>query len=134
MERRLLQIAVLVAALGPIWVGVGGVLWGAAAAGGYLAGPADSQFRYLSGLLIGVGAAYAVLAPRIEREGARLFMLTLIMVLAGFCRASAMLTAARPGEGVSVALVAELVVAPALYLWQTRLARRASMDASAARR
>jgi hypothetical protein len=134
MERRLLQIALAAAALVAALTGAAGALWGPAAAGGLLGGAADSQFRYLSGLLVGVGAAYGLLIPTVEREGARLYMLTLIVVGGGFCRAAAMLVGGSGGAGVTVALALELIAAPGLYLWQTRVARLASMDAPAAER
>ena len=116
MEKRLLQIAVAACALVPVLVGIAGVIWGPAVAGSI------------------VGAAYWWLVPAIEREGQRFFLLTVIVVVGGFCRAMGLLIDGPPGVGMSAALALELIVAPGLYLWQTRLARRASMDASAARR
>ncbi|MDR3512674.1 MAG: DUF4345 domain-containing protein [Caulobacteraceae bacterium] len=135
MEKRLLQTAIIVAALVPILAGLAGVVWGPAMAGSIVGAAFDSHFRYLSGLLIGVGAAYWSLAPSIEREGQRLFMLTLIVVVGGFFRALGMLIDGPPGVGMSLALALELIVAPALYVWQTRIARLtqgppASMDAT----
>jgi hypothetical protein len=134
MEKRLLQIAVAACALVPVLVGIAGVIWGPAVAGSIVGAAFDSHFRYLSGLLAGVGAAYWWLVPAIEREGQRFFLLTVIVVVGGFCRAMGLLIDGPPGVGMSAALALELIVAPGLYLWQTRLARRASMDASAARR
>lgn len=134
MEKRLLQSTVAVAAVVPVLAGLAGVLHGPGMAGAVFGGAADSQFRYLSGLLIGVGGAYWMLVPAIEREGQRLFMLTLIVVVGGFCRAFGMLVAGPAGPGAYLPLAMELVVAPALYLWQGRIARPASMDAPGPRR
>jgi hypothetical protein len=129
MEKRLLQIVIVLAAIVPVLAGVAGMVSGAAMAGGLLAGPADSQFRYLSGLLAGVGVAYWLLVPRIEREGPRLFLLTLMVVIGGFSRATGMLIGGPAGPASYAAIVMELMVAPGVYLWQMRLARLASMDA-----
>jgi hypothetical protein len=123
MEKRLLQAVVVAASAVPLLGGMAGVVAGPAMAGGGFGAAADSQFRYLSGLLVGIGAAYLSLAPRIEREGRRLFMLTLIVVIGGFARAIGMLTNGPPG-GMSAALIMELVVAPAVYVWQGRIAAR----------
>jgi hypothetical protein len=128
MEKRLLQIVIALAALAPIVVGLSGAIWGPAMGAGSIIGFGDSQFRYLSGMLVGVGAAYWLLVPTIEKEGERLFMLTLIVVVGGFCRASSLLLGGPAGVAVYVGLVLELIVAPGVYLWQMRLARIASMD------
>ena len=58
MEKRLLQSVIAVAAVVPRLAGLAGVLHGPGMAGAVFGGAADSQFRYLSGLLIGVGGAY----------------------------------------------------------------------------
>jgi hypothetical protein len=130
MEKRLLQIVIVLAAIVPVLAGAAGMVQGAAMAGGLLDGAADSQFRYLSGLLVGVGVAYWLLVPRIEHEGPRLFLLTLMVVIGGFSRAAGMLIGGPAGMASYGAIVMELIVAPGIYLWQMRLARRASMDAT----
>jgi Domain of unknown function (DUF4345) len=129
MEKRLLQIVVALAACVPVLAGAAGMMQGAAMAGDAFVGAADSQFRYLSGLLVGVGVAYWLVVPRIEREGPRLFLLTLMVVIGGFSRAAGMLIVGPAGAISYAAIVMELIVAPAVYLWQMRLARLASMDA-----
>ena len=116
------------------WAAWRALLWGPTLTGGPLVGFGDSQFRYLSGVLVGVGAAYWMVVPSIEREGPRLFMLTLIVVVGGFSRASALLLGGPAGPAAYAALVMELIVAPGVYLWQTRIAQLASMDAPAAGR
>lgn len=125
MERRLLQAAVAVAALVPVLFGIAGVIWGPAVAGSIVGAAFDSHFRYLSGLLAGIGAAYWRLIPRIEAEGEAFFLLTLIVVVGGFCRGLGLLVDGPPGVGIGLALGMELIVTPGLYLWQTRVA---SMD------
>ena len=129
MEKRLLQLVIVLAAFVPVLAGVVGVLRGPGMAGAVFGAEADSQFRYLSGILVGVGAAYWLAVPAVEREGQRLFMLTLIVVVGGFCRAVGMLIEGPAGPAAYAALSMELIVAPGVYLWQARIAHRASMDA-----
>ena len=123
-EKRLLQIIIAIIGLIPVTAG----------------NPAlDSHFRYLSGLLLAIGVAYWTTIPDIERAGARFSLLTMIVVTGGFFRAVGMLTSGSPGSVMTWALLVELVVTPALYLWQLRIARLAvsqgaPMDANPAAR
>ena len=134
MERRLLQIVLGLGAVAALLAGARGVVNGPAIAGASsIEIGADSQYRFLSGLLVGLAAAYVILIPTIERESQRLFMLTLIVVVAGFVRAADMLIAGPDGAVSYFSLILTLIAAPAVYLWQLRVARRALMDASPAR-
>ncbi len=126
MERRFLQLTVAIAGLVPVAGGLAGVIWGPAMLGEPAQGPFDSHFRYLSGLLAAIGVAYWSAIPQIETEGAKFGLLTLIVVAGGFSRALGMLIAGPPGGVMSTALIMELVVTPALYLWQTRIERLAT--------
>jgi hypothetical protein len=125
MERRLLQIALAAAGLVPVAGGMAGVLWGPGGLGGgeQAPGPIDSHYRFLSGLLAAIGVAYWSAIPEIEREGAKIGLLTAIVVAGGFARALGMLIAGPPGALMSAALIMELIVAPAIYVWQARVAR-----------
>lgn len=126
-ERRLLQIAVAAAGVVPVAGGFQGVLAGLNAPGAF----ADSHYRYLSGLLLGVGAAFWWTIPRIEDRGEVFRLLTLVVVIGGLARLGAAL-AVGGGRWVSVALVMELAVAPLLCFWRERVERRAYMDAAPA--
>jgi len=125
LERLALQICVALAGLVPVAGGMDGVIWGAGAMGEMAPTAMDSQFRFLSGLLAAIGVAYWTTVPEIERAGQRFMLLTLIIVAGGFARALGMLIAGPPGNLMSAALALELVVAPALFLWQTRIQRLA---------
>jgi hypothetical protein len=134
MERRVLQIVIGLGAVLAVLSGAKGVVHGPAIAGvSSIELGADSQYRFLSGLLVGLGGAYAMLIPAIQREGERLFMLTLVVVIAGFCRAAGMLIAGPEGPMSLTGLFISLVVAPAVYIWQGRIARLSLMDAGPAR-
>src|SRR5579884_519175 len=86
-ERRLLQIVVAIACIVPVAGGGAGVLSGLAMLGIH-AGPAgaDAHFRYLSGLLLGIGLAFLGTVPRIEAYTARFRLLAAIVVIGGLSR------------------------------------------------
>jgi hypothetical protein len=124
-ERRALQIVVAVASLIPICAGAAGVLLGPAmvdAAGAPIA--ADSHYRYLSGLLLGIGLAFATAIPRIETRTSRVRLLTAIVVAGGLGRLLSLVLRGYPDKPMLLGLAMELVVTPALAVWQARVARR----------
>ncbi len=89
----------------------------------------DSHFRYLSGLLLAIGLGYWSTIPRIELAGGRFALLTLIVVCGGFFRAVGLLITGPSDPWMLCALAMELIVTPALYLWQGRVARHARLQA-----
>jgi hypothetical protein len=122
-ERRFLQGAVALGCLVPLSAGLGGVLLGPALTGD-MAGPAgDSHYRYLSGLLLGIGLAFVSTLPAIETKGGRFRLLTAIVVVGGLARALGYLLGDFPSLPMLLALGMELLVTPALCLWQWRVAR-----------
>ena len=123
---RLLQIAVAVAALVPITAGLAGILGGPTVFGpGALGVSLDSHVRYLSGLLLGIGLAFWSFIPRITRVTDQVQLLTGLVVLGGLARLLSLILAGVPSAGMMFGLVMELVVTPALCLWQGRVARSA---------
>jgi hypothetical protein len=124
-ERRFLQIVVALACLVPIGAGAAGIILGPAMvdAGAVPAG-ADSHYRYLSGLLLGIGIAFATTIPDIERHTVCFRLLTGIVVVGGFGRLVSLLLRGSPDKPMLAALVMELGVTPCLMLWQARVARR----------
>lgn len=126
MERRLLQIAIAVAGLVPVAAGMLVAVWGAGALGEIVRPDVDSHLRYLSGLLAAIGVAYWTAIPDIEREGAKLGLLTALVVAGGFARAVGVLIMGPPGPVMLGALVMELAVAPGIYFWQLRIQHRAA--------
>lgn len=125
-ERRLLQIVVALASLVPISAGAAGVLLGPAMVG--LAGAAadsDSHYRYLSGLLFGIGIGFATTVARIETRSARFRVLATLVVIGGFARLLSLILHGPPGKLMLFGLVMELLVTPALVGWQGRVAAKA---------
>jgi hypothetical protein len=120
VEGRALPLAIRLASLVPILAGAAGALTGA----GFLAeeaGPAtDSHMRYLSGLLLGLGLLAAWCAGDLARRGALFGAICGIVVLGGFARLIGVAVAGVPPAPHLAALVMELGVTPALWLWWRR--------------
>ena len=91
----------------------------------------DSHFRYLSGLLCGIGIAFLTQVPRIEAQGATIRLLGLIVVIGGLSRLGGAIVSGLPGGGHVFGLAMELAVVPLLVLWQARVARRCAQDSPA---
>jgi Domain of unknown function (DUF4345) len=126
-ERRLLQAAMALACLVPLSVGTISLIESAAMLRGVdhpLPVDLDSHFRYLSGLLLGIGIAFAACIPRIEDKGRIVRILCLIVVIGGVGRLLSLLETGVPGAGHRFALVMELGAVPLITLWQARVARR----------
>jgi hypothetical protein len=122
-ERRLLQIAVAAAGLVPVTAGLAGALRGASLLSAAMDMGDDSHVRYLSGLLLGIGLAFWASIPHIERHAARFRLLAVIVAIGGLARLLAFMQPGAPNRVMLFALAMELVVTPALCLWQQRVAR-----------
>jgi hypothetical protein len=128
IERRLLQITIVLACLVPLLAGGSGVLHGPRVA--HLAAPPvdlDSHFRYLSGLLLGLGLSFLTTVPTIERHGPRFRLLGAIVIIGGFGRLLSLLLVGLPSPGQLFGLAMELGVVPVLMLWQARVAQLCPM-------
>lgn len=126
-ERRLLQLATAIACIVPITMGVESIFDGPSVIRGVEAPvpvDLDSHFRYLSGLLLGIGLLFLVSIPRIERHTIVFRVLGAIIVVGGLARLVSLLSVGVPGDGHRFGLVMELVVVPLIVLWQARVARR----------
>lgn len=139
-ERRLLQQVVAVAALVPVLTGLFGVVSGldlvAPEIGRQPGVSADSHFRYLSGVLLGLGLCFWATIPAIEHKTTLFRFLTLIVFLGGLGRLLGLYLTGVPSLAMLGGLAMELLVTPALCLWQTRVAHvceEAEADAELAR-
>ncbi len=123
-EKRLLQVAIGVCSLVPIGAGLAGAWFGPEVAEG-TAPPVslDSHFRYLSGLLLGIGLAFWSTIPSIERHTGRVRLLTLIVVIGGLARLWSLAHVGIPSLPMLGGLTMELIVTPLLCLWQARVAK-----------
>lgn len=126
MERRLLQIVIVLAACVPVLAGGHGILAGS----GFLDLPpnvsAESHLRYLSGLLFGIGVAFWLTVPSIEKHSGRFALLTAIVFAGGLARLLGLFVTGVPNNAMLFGLAMELVVTPAIWMWQRRVARQCS--------
>lgn len=116
-ERRLLQIAVAILGAFPVTAGFQGIIGGLG-----LSGDADSHWRFLSGIQLGLGAAFWSTIPRIEERADLFRVVTLITVVGGLARLGAAL-AVWPSPGIWMAIAFELVLTPLVALWRERIER-----------
>ena len=123
-ERKLLQQSVAIAATVPVAAGLYGVLFGQALTGDAVSISAESHFRFLSGLLLGIGLCFWSTLPAIEAKTNRFRLLTLLIVIGGLGRLVGLGLTGLPSLFMIGGLVMELIVAPVLCLWQTRVANR----------
>ncbi len=125
-ERRLLQAATALACLVPLSMGLLSILKSAAVLKG-MAPPfpvdLDSHYRYLSGLLTGIGLVFLAAIPRIESKATIFRTLGFIILVGGLARLLSLIDMGAPGPGHRFGLVMELAVVPALVLWQARVAK-----------
>ncbi|WP_375465697.1 DUF4345 domain-containing protein [uncultured Methylobacterium sp.] len=127
-ERQALQRVVAVAAIMPVAAGLYGVLFGVnGLEGGVPNVSADSHFRYLSGLLTGIGILFWTCVPGIEGKSRLFRFLTLVVVLGGLARLLGLYLTGLPSLTMLAALGVELGLTPLLCLWQARVAGRARM-------
>ena len=126
-ERRIFQFVVAVACCVPLFVGGTSVLGGPAVLGGVdppVPRDLDSHFRYVSGIFLALGLAFAATIPRIERAGPRFRLLGLMVIAGGLARGWSWVEVGAPGLGHRLGLAMELGVVPLLMLWQARVAWR----------
>jgi hypothetical protein len=127
IERRLLQVATGLACLVPLSMGSLSVLKSAAILRGVtppLPIDLDSHYRYLSGLLLGIGLVFLASIPRIESRTIVFRTLGFVILVGGLGRLLSLIQEGVPGRGHQFGLVMELVVVPLIVLWQARVARR----------
>jgi hypothetical protein len=125
-ERRLLQIAVAAASLVPLSMGTLSIIRSADVLRGVshpLPVDLDSHYRYLSGLLLGIGLAFLASLPRVEARGALFRTLGFVIVIGGLARLVSLLQSGVPGPGHQFGLIMELIVVPLIVLWQARIER-----------
>ena len=125
-ERRALQAVVAIACLVPLSIGGISVVKGPGWLGHAPSIPTDldSQFRYVSGIFLGLGLAFVTCLPAIERKGARFRLLGALVIAGGMARALSWAMVGAPSTGHQLGLAMELGVVPLLMLWQARVARR----------
>jgi len=117
---------VAILSLIPVSAGGAGVLLGPAMIPALEAGPVDldSHYRYLSGLLLGLGLVFWSCVPGIAGKTVRFQAAGAVVVCGGFARLLSLVVAGAPSLPHLLGLGVELAVVPALMLWQWRCYRR----------
>jgi len=119
-----LQFFVAVGGLIPVAAGTAGIFLGPEFFGATIGTAVDSHFRYLSGLLLGLGLGFWSTIPRIEANGTRFQLLTFLVFVGGLARLFSLIVIGIPPVGMLDALAMELGVTPLLCWWQWRLSRK----------
>jgi hypothetical protein len=129
MERTLLQMAVAVAGLAGVGLGLTGVLFGTFDTD--LSGDVvlDSYVRFLKGALLAIGLIYWSCVPQIERRGDQISLVTFILVLGTLSRLLSVVGHGVPTLGIVANLIAGLILVPLLWLWQRHVASVAHQNA-----
>ena len=128
VEKRLLQWTIAVACIVPLGGGLYGMLSGAGMLKDFGDATLNSHFRYLSGLLFGVGLGFATIVPAIEKHGDRATVLSLIVLTGGLARLYSALLDGWPARTMVFALGMEVGVVPLLWCWQRRVAKLARAE------
>ena len=119
------KIVTILIGLIPLWFGVNGVLFGAAEqmGGEPFSAAMDNQYRYLSGVYIGVAIMVFYSAADVKGR-AELFRFAMLFWFIGGCaRLVSVFTVGDPPIWQLGGMVAELG-APLLLLWQARVISR----------
>jgi hypothetical protein len=124
-ERTLLQGAVALGAAVLVSAGLIGIFGGPELFNLAGAADGDSQLRYLSGLVLGIGIAFWTLIPTIERHPESFRVLTAIVFVGGCARLFGVASSGISEGGIWLALIMELFVTPIICIWQNRVAARA---------
>jgi len=125
-EKRAWQAILLIVLVLPFTAAIAGVVGGPRFLGHPPVVPTDldSHFRYVSGIFLAMLVGYVSCVPAMETKTARLRLLGALTVAGGLARLGSLLTVGVPSTGHQVGLVIELGIAPAMLLWQARIARR----------
>jgi hypothetical protein len=129
MQRKLLQIAIAIAGLAGVAVGLTGVLFGTLYADLSADVVLDSYVRFLKGVLLAIGLIYLSCIPQIERRGDRIALVTFILVCGTLSRLLTVIGHGVPTLGIIGNLVTGLILVPLLWLWQRHVARLAQRSA-----
>ena len=120
-ERSILQVCVIVGGFIPVAAGIAGIFLGPDFINANVVTDADSHFRYLSGLLLGIGLGFWNTVPHIENNGKIFKFLSFIVIVGGSARLISLLAIGAPSTGMLGALIMELGVTPLLCWWQWRI-------------
>ncbi|QTD56938.1 DUF4345 domain-containing protein [Parasphingorhabdus cellanae] len=122
----LFRIAIYVFGLIPLYYGVTGIVLGAAQlmAGEPFTPAMDNQFRYLSGVYIGIAAMLFYAAGDIVGRASVFRLAVLAVFIGGLGRVVSYLSIGAPPAEMVGGMVLELI-APVFILWQAKVIKSA---------
>ncbi len=106
----------------PLYFGVTGILYGAAQLmnGGEFTTAMDNQFRYLSGVYIGIAAMLFYSAGDVKGRVLLFRMAVLAIFIGGCARAVSYITVGEPPAEMLTGMIVELLL-PLSLLWQKKV-------------
>ncbi|MDX6556217.1 MAG: hypothetical protein QOD86_2412 [Miltoncostaeaceae bacterium] len=115
--------ALRVLALVPMITGAASAVAGAAIIpdAGAVSASVESELRFFSVWWVGLGLYLWSLAPRVHERGRELRVACALLFAGGLARLWAIADAGRPATTFVVLMAIELVIAPLLVLWQSRI-------------
>src|SRR5258708_19972926 len=116
MERKLLQIAVAIAGLAGISLGLAGMLFGTMYADLSSDVILDSYIRFLKGVLLAIGLIYWSCVSQIERRGDRIALVTFILVFGTLSRLLSVIGNGVPPVGILANLIPGFIFVPLFCL------------------
>lgn len=120
------RIITILLGLVPIFLGVTGVIFGAAehSGGNDVAAALDNQYRYLAAVYIAVGLMILWSAGDIKGRALLLRFAMLGWFLGGLARIMSWMTVGEPASWQVNALYVELILPPLVIWWQGRVISR----------
>jgi len=121
------RIFVILFALIPLFFGVTGIWQGAAQLmeGGAFTNAMDNQFRYLSGVYIGISAMLFYVAADVKKRATLYRAVVLAVFIGGCARAASYLLVGPPPPEMMAGMVLELLV-PLTLIWMNKVLAKAS--------
>ena len=119
------RIFTILIGLVPLFLGVTGILFGAAEHndGEAVSAALDSQYRYLAAVYVAVGAMILWSAGDVRNRAMLLRFAMFGWFLGGLARANSWMMVGEPASWQVSGMIVELVVPVAMLLWQRRVVR-----------
>lgn len=134
MSKRALQAVTAAFGVLALVTGVMAVIGGPAGMldGQRTTATVDSEVRFMAVDWLAYGAATLYLAPRVAQARTAYRAWLIVMFASGLARALSYVQTGRPYPLIAGAMVAELVLPPVLWIWQSRVASAAQAMAPSA--
>ena len=117
MNKRLLQLSILIFGFVPVIAGGYGVITDPLIQSDTII-LSENHTHYLSGILFGIGIIFWSLIPKIEHKTREIRLLTLIVFIGGIARLSGTIFHGEFSSSIAFALTMELIITPSICLWQ----------------